>query len=100
MTTSTTTRSPHQLPAMGVALYDSAIAEVNRTRAEINRLTAQLAELMDDLDEVIAQRDDAEAWADRLAAAIAPPEVLGEYTSTNDPWCNALDHAQSDGGAR
>ena len=31
--------------------------------------------------------------ADRLAAAIAPPEVLGEHSSANDPWRNALDHA-------
>ena len=105
MTTSTTTRTtgsttgrPSGLPAVGAALYDHAITERDNARAQLQRLTAQLATLLADLDEVIAQRDDAEAWADRLAAAIAPADVLGEYTPDNDPWVNALDHAEKFGG--
>jgi hypothetical protein len=43
--------------------------------------------------ELIEQRDRAEDWADRLAAALAPPDVLGEHSSGNDPWRNALDYA-------
>jgi hypothetical protein len=46
-----------------------------------------------DVLDVIDERDRAEEWADKLAAAIAPPEVLGEHTSGNNPWANALEHA-------
>jgi len=42
---------------------------------------------------LIDERDEAEAWADRLAAAIAPVDVLGEHSSANNPWQNALDYA-------
>lgn len=41
--------------------------------------------------EVIDERDNAEQWADRLAYAIAPVEVIGEHSSGNNPWANALD---------
>jgi hypothetical protein len=43
----------------------------------------------------IEERDALHDVADALAAAIAPPEVLGEHSSTNDPWQNALDYAAS-----
>lgn len=39
---------------------------------------------------LIDQRDNAEDWADRLAYAIAPVEVIGEHSSSNNPWWNAL----------
>jgi hypothetical protein len=41
---------------------------------------------------VVKERDDLVEVADALAAKIAPPEVLGEHSSTNDPWRNALDY--------
>jgi hypothetical protein len=44
-----------------------------------------------DLDRLLEQRDAAMDWADRLAYAIAPVSVIGEHTSLNDPWQNALD---------
>jgi len=40
----------------------------------------------------IDQRDAAQDWADRLAYAIAPLDVIGEHSNMNDPWHNALDH--------
>ncbi|MFF4600583.1 hypothetical protein [Amycolatopsis sp. NPDC001319] len=43
--------------------------------------------------EEIDRRDEAEEWADKLAAALAPSDVLGEHSSTNNPWSNALDYA-------
>ena len=43
--------------------------------------------------ELIDERDDAEDWADRLAAALAPADVRGEHSSANNPWQNALDYA-------
>lgn len=47
----------------------------------------------------IAERDEAEEWADRLAAAIAPADVLGGHSSANNPWQNALDYADRRQGA-
>lgn len=41
----------------------------------------------------VAARDEWEAWADRLAYAITPVEVIGEHSSANDPHANALDEA-------
>jgi len=49
-------------------------------------------ELRRDLGEVIDERDAHAAAADKLAYAIAPVEVIGEHSSGNDPWENALDH--------
>lgn len=43
--------------------------------------------------EVITERDALRDVADALAAAIAPAEVLGEHSSANCPWQNALDYA-------
>lgn len=45
------------------------------------------------LDQALAERDEAQEWADRLAYAIAPVEVIGEHTSLNNPWQNAWDMA-------
>jgi NTP pyrophosphatase (non-canonical NTP hydrolase) len=43
--------------------------------------------------ELIEDRDIAQDWADRLAGALAPPDVIGEHSSSNNPWANALDYA-------
>lgn len=45
--------------------------------------------------QLVLDRDRVEAFADRLAAAIAPAEVLGEHSSANNPWLNALDYAEA-----
>lgn len=42
---------------------------------------------------LIDERDRLEEIADRLAAVIAPADVLGEHSSDNRPWQNALDYA-------
>lgn len=47
-----------------------------------------------DLLEVIDERDRAEDWADKLAAALAPADVIGEHSSGNNPWANALQWAE------
>lgn len=46
------------------------------------------------LREEIERRDEAEEWADKLAAALAPPHVVGEHSLKNHPWRNALEWAQ------
>jgi hypothetical protein len=48
---------------------------------------------MDDVNEMklIGERDALEDLLDRFAAAVAPVAVIGEHSSGNDPWANALD---------
>lgn len=41
--------------------------------------------------EVLAERDRAEEWADKLAFALGGP-AIGEHSSMNNPWQNALDN--------
>lgn len=50
------------------------------------------------LTRAIEERDEAVEWADRLALAIAPESVIGEHSSLNNPWQNALDAAPATGG--
>ncbi|MFG2400717.1 hypothetical protein [Streptomyces lydicus] len=55
-----------------------ALSQVQRTEREF--------------DQVLQQRDAYHDAADALAYAIAPIEVIGEHSSDNCPWTNALDH--------
>lgn len=50
--------------------------------------------------EEIERRDEAEEWADKLAAELAPAHVVGEHSLKNHPWRNALEWAQSAGQTR
>lgn len=67
---------------------DAALAEVARLRAEANREEA--AQL-----QVLEQRDRAEEWADKLAFALGG-EAIGEHSTMNNPWQNALDNPTVD----
>ena len=49
---------------------------------------------------LIKERDYLQEMCDKLAACIAPDEVLGEHSSMNDPWTNALEYAAADPGQR
>ena len=42
--------------------------------------------------EVIDERDRLVELLDQFAQAIAPVAVIGEHSSMNDPWANALDY--------
>jgi hypothetical protein len=68
------------VPAIVRRLLD-AEAEVTRLCIEHDR----------DLGSVIDERDRMHDVADSLAYAVAPIEVIGEHSSDNDPWENALD---------
>lgn len=73
--------------------------------ADIMPALAALPEFLADLDAVLRdlrqersghigtmnERDRAQDAADKLAYAIAPVEVIGEHSSGNDPWAQALD---------
>ncbi|WP_433520079.1 hypothetical protein ACQP2T_63805 (plasmid) [Nonomuraea sp. CA-143628] len=61
--------------------------------AEVDRLTAALANEEQTTDRLIGERDDMEKLLNTFAYTIAPEEVIGEHSSGNDPWANALDLA-------
>jgi len=90
---------------------------IQAQKEEIQKLTAQLAEVQADnamilkvftqthpgnslrkeleglersLEQTIIARDNAEEWADKLAYTIGG-EDIGEHSSCNNPWANALD---------
>lgn len=56
----------------------------------ISELEGEVSELEGEVEEVIHQRDQNEEWANALAYAIAPVVVIGEHSSSNNPWYNAL----------
>lgn len=60
------------------------LAEVRRLRTELAREERLHGGTVDD-------RDQAQEIADKLAYAVAPVEVIGEHSSMNCPWTNALE---------
>jgi chromosome segregation ATPase len=65
--------------------------ELDRLSQENNRLAAEVTKLEQDLLVAIDDRDQADSLLDQFAYAVAPVEVIGEHSSGNDPWRNALD---------
>ncbi|MGW2720811.1 hypothetical protein [Streptomyces sp. NPDC001492] len=59
--------------------------------AEVRRLRAALANEERQHGDTIDDRDHFHEMADKLAYAVAPEEVIGEHSSMNCPWDNALD---------
>lgn len=62
----------------------------------IQHLEAQLKEAERSIEQLVDDRDEAQEWADRLAYAVAPEEVIGEHsyntlTGQNNPWKNAYE---------
>jgi hypothetical protein len=66
---------------------------IREARAEINRLRCRLDEDDRAADQLIRERDHAESMADKLAAALATllGVDIGEHSSGNCPWQEALD---------
>jgi hypothetical protein len=75
------------------ATKPTAQPEAVRAMQEIDRLRGSLADLERTIETVIGERDRVEEWADALAYAIAPESDIGEHSSSNNPWANALDRA-------
>ncbi|WP_369274477.1 hypothetical protein AB5J55_35160 [Streptomyces sp. R11] len=65
--------------------------DVTALLAEARRLRDANAQLDRMLGEAIDDRDQMHEIADKLAYAVAPEEVIGEHSSMNCPWTNALD---------
>jgi hypothetical protein len=102
-------RAPEVLPPALAELVQVELTERNPHGSYVQRLAAEVLALPADAvrlapadqpdDEratldVIDERDNAQEWADKLAYAIAPESVIGEHSSSNNPWANALDHAK------
>jgi hypothetical protein len=56
-------------------------------------LAARVAALEAAVDEELTTRDEYHDIADNLSLAIAPMDVIGEHSSGNDPWANAIEEA-------
>jgi hypothetical protein len=64
------------------------LAEVRRLRTKLDQPEASALDVVD-------ERDRCERLLDRFAYTVAPVEVIGEHSSGNDPWENALDMLSS-----
>lgn len=80
----------HILAVQGSRLR-SAYAKVS---AEQVQLRATVADLDDALTAVLAERDALERLLDTFAYTVAPVEEIGEHSSANCPWRNALERLQ------
>lgn len=72
---------------------DYNTTELQRTLGErCAKAEARIAELDRSETELIGQRDHAEEWADKLSEAIALHfrQDIGEHSSSNNPWAEAL----------
>ena len=58
---------------------------------EVRHLRAALADEERQHGDTIDDRDRFHEMADKLAYAVAPEDVIGEHSSMNCPWDNALD---------
>lgn len=75
--------------------FEDLIKERHQALAEVERMRGEAAETDRALMQVIAERDERQDVADALAEAIArlTGVEIGEHSSANDPWRNALDAA-------
>ena len=67
--------------------------EATEARHSLERLVRRLADAERGLEQTIEDRDAMHLMADKLAGAIADftGEDIGEHSSANCPWTNALD---------
>lgn len=76
-------------------LLDTSAERVPVLLAELGQKTAEAERLKTEHEresmQLIDERDNREEWADRLADAVGPIELIGEHSSGNNPWANALD---------
>lgn len=76
--------------ARGQALNDANDAIDLKMTALENENARLRAEHEAAMDEVLKERDDVVERLDQLVYAVAPVNVIGEDSSANDPWANAL----------
>ena len=69
-----------------------ALLENDQLRARVAELERRLADEERGHGQTIDERDRYHDWADKLAQAIAEHmrDDIGEHSSANNPWANAL----------
>lgn len=84
---------PHDAPIEAVANVCERPDGEFVAHLDYVRLEARLAESERDIDQLVGERDHVETMADKLADAIATllGVEIGEHSSGNCPWQNALD---------
>lgn len=70
---------------------DQLSSDVKQLRGLVVQLIAENAKLDKACDEVMRERDGLHDALDQFAQAVAPEDVIGEHSSGNNPWANALD---------
>lgn len=70
---------------------DDARSDLVKLRERVAALTRERDDERRAHERTIDQRDNAEEWADKLAYAIGTIEEIGEHSSSNNPWREALD---------
>jgi hypothetical protein len=59
----------------------------------LRKVTAERDQLRRDLDYEVSARESTDGWATKIAEAITPAEVLGDWSGGNSPWANAVNYA-------
>jgi hypothetical protein len=72
-----------------------ARTDVPALLAEVKRLRERAEKEEQDASDLIGERDRLQELLDQFAYTIAPQSVIGEHSSGNDPWENALDMVTS-----
>lgn len=72
-------------------LLNDLAPELVELTAKLEIAERQARDLDRTLSDTIRERDFADDMADKLAYAVAPVEDIGEHSSENCPWQNALD---------
>lgn len=79
--------------------FDEILAKLNKAEADLTQMTAWRDAAHCDREreeeaclKALEERDSYHDWADKLAGAIASHmrEEIGEHSSANNPWANAL----------
>lgn len=87
--------APDQVVADAVLAAGFRRSEVPEPSETVAALERQIQKLDADLGQEIDRREELHDIADRLSWAIAPVSEIGEHSSANDPWENAIEYAES-----
>ncbi|KAB2347301.1 hypothetical protein [Actinomadura rudentiformis] len=77
-------------PADG-RLIEQLRSEISGLHETVAAADADRDRLDTALNEALCERDDLNDLLDQFAWSVAPIEVIGEHSSGNDPWANAME---------
>lgn len=73
--------------------HADALTSCSTLERQLREVTAERDQLRRDLNYEVSARESTDGWATELAEAIAPAEVLGDWSGGNSPWANAVNYA-------